>query len=124
MKNRLHSSIVLSVAGLLMTAAVLPAATYNFQRLDNSADPTFNQLLGVNNTSTIAGYFGVGRLRILTRDIRSFHRRPTPTRIFPVRSRLKWLASIATAAQQRWGFGWTATLTISGLWIKAIRSPQ
>jgi hypothetical protein len=60
MTNGLHSSRVLAVATLLVTAAILPAATYNFQTLDNPADPTFNQLLGVNNTTTISGYFGVG----------------------------------------------------------------
>jgi probable HAF family extracellular repeat protein len=36
------------------------AATYTFTTLDNNADPTFNQLLGINSAGTIAGYFGVG----------------------------------------------------------------
>ena len=34
--------------------------SYTFQTLDNNADITFNQLLGVNNAGTIAGYFGNG----------------------------------------------------------------
>jgi hypothetical protein len=32
----------------------------HFTTLDNAKDPTFNQLLGVNNEGTIAGYFGSG----------------------------------------------------------------
>jgi len=36
------------------------AADYTFQTLNNGVDPTFNQLLGINNTGTIAGYFGAG----------------------------------------------------------------
>jgi hypothetical protein len=31
-----------------------------FSTLDNQADPTFNQLLGINNRGLIAGYFGSG----------------------------------------------------------------
>jgi Cu/Zn superoxide dismutase len=33
---------------------------YKFTTLDNSADLTFNQLLGINDNGTIAGYFGSG----------------------------------------------------------------
>ena len=33
---------------------------YSFSTLDNAADPTFNQLLGINDGGTIAGYFGSG----------------------------------------------------------------
>ncbi|KAJ3328321.1 hypothetical protein HDU76_010166 [Blyttiomyces sp. JEL0837] len=32
--------------------------TLSFQNLGDNADPTFNQLLGINNDHTIAGYFG------------------------------------------------------------------
>lgn len=35
--------------------------SYSFQTLNNNTDPTFNQLLGVNNAGTIAGYFGIGQ---------------------------------------------------------------
>ncbi len=35
-------------------------ATYQFTTLDNQADPAFNQLLGINDLGTIAGYFGSG----------------------------------------------------------------
>ena len=34
--------------------------TYQFTTLDNANDLTFNQLLGINNENTIAGYFGSG----------------------------------------------------------------
>lgn len=34
---------------------------YSFQTLNNNADLTFNQLLGINNAGTIAGYFGIGQ---------------------------------------------------------------
>ena len=36
------------------------ATTYTFRTLDDQADPTFNQLLGINNEGVIAGYFGSG----------------------------------------------------------------
>jgi hypothetical protein len=43
------------------TAAPHTAATsYTFTTLDNQADPTFNQLLGINSHHVIAGYFGSG----------------------------------------------------------------
>ena len=34
--------------------------SYSFRVLDNPADPTFNQLLGINGHDVIAGYFGSG----------------------------------------------------------------
>jgi len=33
---------------------------YSFATINNGADPTFNQLLGINGDSAIAGYFGSG----------------------------------------------------------------
>ena len=33
---------------------------YSFRTLDNASDPTFNQLLGINDEGVIAGYFGSG----------------------------------------------------------------
>jgi len=36
------------------------APSYHFRTLDNQADPTFNQLLGINQDGLIAGYFGSG----------------------------------------------------------------
>ena len=35
-------------------------AVYSFSTLDNAGDPTFNQLLGINDNGHIAGYFGSG----------------------------------------------------------------
>ena len=36
------------------------ATTYTFTDVVNHGDPAFNQLLGINNSGTIAGYFGSG----------------------------------------------------------------
>ncbi|MGD0241301.1 MAG: hypothetical protein ABSB59_13375 [Streptosporangiaceae bacterium] len=36
------------------------ATGYSFQTVDNAGDPTFNQLLGVNDLGVIAGYLGSG----------------------------------------------------------------
>jgi hypothetical protein len=36
------------------------ATSYTFTTLDDQADPTFNQLLGINVHNVIAGYFGSG----------------------------------------------------------------
>jgi hypothetical protein len=36
------------------------AVSYTFTTLDDHADPTFNQLLGINSHNVIAGYFGSG----------------------------------------------------------------
>jgi hypothetical protein len=37
-----------------------PALHFTFQTLNDAADPTFNQLLGINNSGEICGYFGSG----------------------------------------------------------------
>jgi hypothetical protein len=43
------------------SAAVEPAATkYTFTTLDDQIDLTFNQLLGINDSNVIAGYYGIG----------------------------------------------------------------
>jgi hypothetical protein len=39
---------------------VAQATSYNFQTYNDPADPTFNQLLGINNAGTISGYYGSG----------------------------------------------------------------
>ncbi len=46
---------------VLLAAPGAWAGSYTFQTIDNLADPTFNQLLGINNSGTIAGYFGSGQ---------------------------------------------------------------
>jgi probable HAF family extracellular repeat protein len=40
--------------------ATRPATSPTFETLDDAADPTFNQLLGINNAGVISGYFGSG----------------------------------------------------------------
>ncbi len=40
--------------------SVVACAKFSFQTLDNNADNTFNQLLGINKAGDIAGYFGSG----------------------------------------------------------------
>ncbi|HWG25148.1 CHRD domain-containing protein, partial [Actinospica sp.] len=42
------------------TAAFVQPAGYSFTTVDDPADPTFNQLLGINQNGIIAGYFGSG----------------------------------------------------------------
>jgi hypothetical protein len=42
------------------SANASPAISYHFQTLNNNADSTFNQLLGINDDDVIAGYFGSG----------------------------------------------------------------
>ncbi|MGB6713729.1 MAG: hypothetical protein WBE30_08900, partial [Candidatus Cybelea sp.] len=37
-----------------------PAKMFQFTTIDDQADPTFNQLLGINDHGKIAGYFGIG----------------------------------------------------------------
>ena len=56
-------------AGAMAGAAAAAAPTappdasgnYTFRTLDNQKDATFNQLLGINNSGLIAGYFGSGQ---------------------------------------------------------------
>jgi hypothetical protein len=54
------------VAGTGTTVALAPSAAqaaghaYTFTTLDDQSDPTFNQLLGINNSNVISGYFGSG----------------------------------------------------------------
>jgi len=54
-----------SLAGALSLAAPAAAVahqpvSYSFRTYNNSSDPSFNQLLGINNGGVIAGYFGSG----------------------------------------------------------------
>ena len=72
-RRRLEAALAVTglAAGVLATAAVAPAGAtsasrvaprtgYSFQTLDNESDPTFNQLLSINDAGAIAGYFGSG----------------------------------------------------------------
>ncbi len=69
---RRRAAIAAGLSALAAGAVAVPAtaataatpadgsANYAFQTVDNSADETFNQLLGINDEGTIAGYFGSG----------------------------------------------------------------
>jgi hypothetical protein len=43
-----------------LTSGIVDTKRMKFTTLDDDADPTFNQLLGINDTGVIAGYFGSG----------------------------------------------------------------
>ncbi len=47
-------------ASAVPASASAPAASFIFRKLNNSSDPSFNQLLGINNHGRIVGYFGSG----------------------------------------------------------------
>jgi hypothetical protein len=53
-------------AGVVATASAAStqppdaSANFVFHTVNNNRDDTFNQLLGINNSGTIAGYFGSG----------------------------------------------------------------
>lgn len=53
-------AIGVAVVPAVPATASSPAVTYSFRKLDNANDPTFNQLLGINNHNKIAGYYGSG----------------------------------------------------------------
>jgi hypothetical protein len=54
-------SLLLAAAAVGMLAATAASAqTFAFTTLDNPGDPTFNQLLGINDKGVIVGYFGSG----------------------------------------------------------------
>jgi hypothetical protein len=69
-RRRLRMGLATAASGALAGALAMaaPAAAspasqqthYRFQTLNNSNDLTFNQLLGINNSGVIAGYFGSG----------------------------------------------------------------
>jgi hypothetical protein len=52
------------LAGAASASTLSPASarttSYSFQTLNNNTDPTFNQLLGINDFGVITGYFGSG----------------------------------------------------------------
>jgi hypothetical protein len=51
-----------AVATPALAASHGGASNYHFRTIDNGADPTFNQLLGINQNGLIAGYFGSGAM--------------------------------------------------------------
>jgi hypothetical protein len=46
--------------GVMGVHVATARTTYSFRTVDNAADLTFNQLLGITNAGVIAGYFGSG----------------------------------------------------------------
>ena len=54
----------LSVAVLVFSplSALVDGTTYTFQTVISLGDAAFTQLLGINNSQTIAGYFGDGTI--------------------------------------------------------------
>jgi hypothetical protein len=51
-----------AVAGPALAAPIVDGSgNYTFQKINNNTDPTFNQLLGINDSGLIAGYFGSGQ---------------------------------------------------------------
>jgi hypothetical protein len=53
-------SLALAGSASASTLGSHAATAYSFRTLDNANDPTFNQLLGINDFDQIAGYFGSG----------------------------------------------------------------
>ncbi len=49
-----------SASTLSVTHDIKPPENFKFITLDDNADPTFNQLLGINHDGVIAGYYGSG----------------------------------------------------------------
>ncbi len=49
-----------ATAILIAATSAAGAQTFSFTTLDNPADPTFNQLLGINDNGVIVGYYGSG----------------------------------------------------------------
>lgn len=70
--RRLTFASIMAFAGIMLISfsafaanaqqlgRVQSGTVYTFTTLDDQADPTFNQLLGINNHGKIAGYFGSG----------------------------------------------------------------
>jgi hypothetical protein len=91
---RASQAWVAIAGGLMLIPSAVHAAAYTFTDVLNPGDPAFTQLLGINNSDTIAGYFGDGAV-VPNNGFRltlpnNFHQRT-----FRARRRLRWWASIA-----------------------------
>lgn len=64
--RRFMMATMVAFLGILLATVAAGASplktSYQFTTLDNQADPTFNQLLGINDHNVIAGYFGSGQV--------------------------------------------------------------
>ena len=58
--NGLQSTSQGFPAAARKAAKPLTVESYKFQTIDDPIDPTFNQLLGINDAGTISGYYGAG----------------------------------------------------------------
>lgn len=54
------SSCALLLCFLIPAPSHAGTVTYGYQTVISPGDPNFDQLLGINNASTIAGYYGDG----------------------------------------------------------------
>ena len=54
-----RTKFAIFISAVLLSASAF-AGTLTFTTIDNPADPTFNQLLGINSNGVISGYFGSG----------------------------------------------------------------
>jgi len=61
--STIHTQAGAPVRALAATQTIKGAVAVSpsFTRIDNPGDPTFNQLLAIDNTGTISGYFGSGQ---------------------------------------------------------------
>ena len=55
-----HPAGMTGMTGMMGGQAATARTSYGFRTVDNAADLTFNQLLGINDEGVIAGYFGSG----------------------------------------------------------------
>ena len=56
----LRALLVVALCVTLASVALAAPSSYNFLSVASPGDPAFTQLLGINNSGTIAGYFGDG----------------------------------------------------------------
>lgn len=54
------AAVIAVVAGPASASPARSAVPYHYRTLDNAKDGTFNELLGINNHGSIAGYYGSG----------------------------------------------------------------
>ena len=61
MRDLLFKLLLQAILIVIVSVTMMPSLQgYNFRTLNNSGDPAFNQLLEINNSGVIAGYFGDG----------------------------------------------------------------
>jgi hypothetical protein len=56
----MRAYLLTAAAWALLAGTAASAQSFTFTTLDNPGDPTFNQLLGINDHGVIVGYFGSG----------------------------------------------------------------